>query len=74
MLMAVHGAGVFNEIWLRPSTSSVIEVLHNSGGNHHYHNIASFIGLPYHDMGSAHDPNMLAAKLTEVGARHEAGG
>ncbi|KAG2437326.1 hypothetical protein HXX76_005983 [Chlamydomonas incerta] len=66
VLMAVHGAGVFNEIWLRPSTSSVIEVLHNSGGNHHYHNIASFIGLPYHDMGSAHDPNTLAAKLTEV--------
>ncbi|GFR47622.1 hypothetical protein Agub_g9361 [Astrephomene gubernaculifera] len=66
VLMAVHGAGVFNEVWLRPATSSVIEVMHNAGGNYHYRNIAAFLGLPYSDMGSAHDPAQLAAKLTEV--------
>ncbi|PNH09461.1 hypothetical protein TSOC_003899, partial [Tetrabaena socialis] len=64
--IAVHGAGVFNEVWLRPATSSVIEVLHNSGGNYHYGNIAAFLGLPYTDMGSAHSPEGIAAKLAEV--------
>ncbi|KAG2485951.1 hypothetical protein HYH03_015395 [Edaphochlamys debaryana] len=66
VLMAVHGAGCFNEVWLRRSTSTMIEVLHNSAGNHHYANIAAMIGLPYIDMGSAHDPDTLAARLTQA--------
>ncbi|GLI62329.1 hypothetical protein VaNZ11_004936 [Volvox africanus] len=66
VLVAIHGAGVFNEIWLRPSTSSVLEILHNSMGNYHYHNIAAFLGLPYFDMGSAHDPNVIASKLMQI--------
>ncbi|GLC42072.1 hypothetical protein PLESTM_001282900 [Pleodorina starrii] len=66
VLVAIHGAGVFNEVWLRPSTSAVIEVMHNSIGNYHYHNIAAFLGLPYHDMGSARDPSVIADQLRQV--------
>ncbi|KXZ45728.1 hypothetical protein GPECTOR_51g714 [Gonium pectorale] len=65
VLMAIHGAGVFNEVWMRPSVSAVIEVLHNSGGQYHYHNIAAFLGLPYHSMPIA-DPQALATKLKAV--------
>ena len=40
--------------------------MHNSGGNYHYANIAAYLGLPYADMGSAHDPSAIAARVTQV--------
>lgn len=30
VLVAVHGAGAFNLIWLPPRTSTVLELVHNS--------------------------------------------
>lgn len=66
ILMAVHGAGVFNELWMRYPASSTIEILHNSNANWHYQNLASLVGLPYHHIDSAMDVNAIGAKLTEV--------
>ena len=47
IMMAVHGAGVFNLLWLPPRSGTVIELMHNAAGNYHYHNAANFLGLQY---------------------------
>lgn len=40
-------------VWMPPGSSSgVIELKHNSGGNWHYHNMAHWLGHPYEAVAS----------------------
>mmetsp|Transcript_10615 Transcript_10615/g.22810 ORF Transcript_10615/g.22810 Transcript_10615/m.22810 type:complete len:703 (+) Transcript_10615:83-2191(+) len=55
ILVAVHGAGLANQIWMKPGAGGVIEIPHNSGGNYHYANMASWLGHRYVSVNSGGD-------------------
>ena len=47
VLCGVHGAGLANIAWLRPGRGALVEVQHNAGGNHHYQQMATWLGHDY---------------------------
>lgn len=47
VLAGIHGAGMANQFWLRPHRGVVVEVLHQSAGQHHYDSLASMLGHKY---------------------------
>jgi len=58
VLCGVHGAGLANIAWLRPGRGALVEVQHNAGGNHHYQQMATWLG---HDYRRAPAPPLPAA-------------
>jgi len=47
ILVAAHGAGLANQIWMSPGQGGVLEIAHNAGGNYHYANMAHWLGHRY---------------------------
>lgn len=52
VLIGVHGAGLMWGAFMKPTTSSIIEIFGGDRGsnNRHYHNLASLAGLGYADI------------------------
>jgi hypothetical protein len=52
ILVAVHGAGCANIVWLPPGRGALVELAHNAGGNHHYQQMATWLGHDYRCAGT----------------------
>jgi hypothetical protein len=63
VLVAVHGAALTNQIWMRPHRGAVVEF--GAGGNYHYRNMAFQLGHKHIKLGSS-DPGVIAAAAQQA--------
>lgn len=68
VLMGVHGAGLANQVYMKPRSSAVIEVWFNMDNNFHYHNLAHMLGHKYYNVRSDEqlDVAAVAQRLVEA--------
>lgn len=52
VLLGVHGAGLANQVFMKPRMGAVIELWHNMENNYHYHNMAHMLGHSYYNVRS----------------------
>jgi capsular polysaccharide biosynthesis protein len=67
VLAGVHGAGLANQIYMRPRAGSVVELWYGMDSNTHYHNMAHMLGHTYFNVKCEEerlDVRAVAAKVT----------
>ncbi|WIA10303.1 hypothetical protein OEZ85_010496 [Tetradesmus obliquus] len=68
VLMGVHGAGLANQVFMKPRLGAVVEVWHNMENNFHYHNLAYMLGHCYFNVRSEQELDVQAVVAAAVAA------
>uniref|UniRef100_A0A383V844 Uncharacterized protein n=1 Tax=Tetradesmus obliquus TaxID=3088 RepID=A0A383V844_TETOB len=68
VLMGVHGAGLANQVFMKPRLGAVVELWHNMENNFHYHNLAHMLGHRYFNVRSEQELDVPAVVAAAVAA------
>lgn len=72
VLAGVHGAGLANQIYMRPRAGAVVEMWYGMDSNTHYHNMAHMLGHTYLNVKCEEEQLDVGAVAAKVSAGMDA--